>query len=162
MRGRRILAAIFWSSVALAAEPAIDFGGYYKVRFGMPISAVAQLLRETPKRTDDPGSDSCYYVTFRAYPGTQFMVENHRVAVVDPPEHASNVLGLKVGMSVAEVRALFNGKTLTLSGDEDRGQYFGFKSPDGKSEIRAEVTNGLVTYVRAGLFPAVDYVEGCL
>jgi hypothetical protein len=86
----------------------------------MAISAVAQLLRETPKRTEDPGSASCYYVEFSAYPDTQFMVENQRVVVVDPPKYAPNILGLKVGMSIAEVRARFKGRTLTLRGDEDQ------------------------------------------
>jgi hypothetical protein len=164
MRRFVLLFGLVYVAVALPSTPTpqLTFDGYGQVKFGLTVTDAARILKNRPTRTNTEESDSCYYVRFAAYPGVDFMVENGHVVRADPLETSSNILGLKIGMSVSEVRERFKDRKLELHEYGDGGHYLAFPSPNGKAEIWVEVSRDKVIYVRGGLLPAVEYIEGCL
>jgi hypothetical protein len=44
---------------------------------------------------------------------------------------------------------------------DEEGHYLVLLTPDGKAALLFEEGGGMVTDVRAGLEPSVEYVEGC-
>ena len=164
MRTFPMLIGLLYSVAAQPATPdvALTFQGYGLVTFGMTIADAVRVLRQPSIRTDDYGDESCYYVRFEAYPGVLFMIEDSRVVQAEPPDKSTNVLGLKVGMGLIDVRKKFKGRKVQLQEYDDGGHRLLFPSANGKAEIVAEVSGGRITDVRGGLLPAIEYVEGCL
>jgi hypothetical protein len=162
-----LLAAVllgFACNGAAGAPPAptLTFEGYGAVLFGMTVTQARDAVRESSAEDQlAPDTQECHYVTLAAYPHTRLMVEEGRITRVEVGRSARNVLALKVGMSLAEVRRRHPEVRVMPHKYDEHGHYLIFASPSGKSEIVAEASNGLITLIRGGLLPAVEYVEGC-
>jgi hypothetical protein len=158
---------VFGLSCALAAQSenavvSLTFDGYGLITFGMTIADAVRVLGQPRIRINVEGDESCYYARFEAYPDVRFMIEDGRVVRAEPPDKSYNVLGLKIGMRLVEVRKQFKERDVPIQEYDDDGHRLVFKSPNGKVEILAEVSQGVITDIRGGLLPAVEYVEGCL
>jgi hypothetical protein len=157
-----LIAALGTAQAALPA-PLLTFAGYGRVEFGMTVAEASQALGATAKADSAaPDSQACGYASFSAYPHARFMIEEGRITRAEVDSAARNALGLTVGMPLTEVRKRFPEVKVTPHKYDDAGHYLIFASRSGKSEIVAEESSGLITVIRGGLLPAVEYVEGCL
>lgn len=117
-----------------------------------------------PVRT--ASGSTCAYVPWRGGPsGVRVMVVDERVARFDVDSGAvATTEGIRVGDTEARVRAAY-GARLVESPHKyvPGGRYLAVPSADGNPTRRVIFeTNGTrVTRYRAGMRPAVDYVEGC-
>ncbi|MES2606869.1 MAG: hypothetical protein V4603_18215, partial [Pseudomonadota bacterium] len=103
----------------------------------------------------------CTYVTFATLPDLMFMVEQGVVVRADSKAAIANVLGVQVGATLESVTAAHPEARLTPHKYDPTGQYLIFPSADGASAIVMEAAAGKIAAIRAGLEPAVEYVEGC-
>jgi hypothetical protein len=141
-----------------AQPPVLSFEGYGAVRFGM---SVPEARQAAGGKAHDLASQECHYATFSGYTHARFMVEAGRITRVETDKAAVNALGLSVGMALAQVRRRYPDVRITAHKYDEHGHYLFFASPSGTTAIVAEESGGRVTRVRAGLLPAVEYVEGC-
>jgi hypothetical protein len=115
-----------------------------------------------------PEGAGCHYVVPRAAPaGMRFMVENGRVVRVDVDSAGvKTARGAAVGMGEAEIRRLYP-ESLAVQPHKyaERGHYLIVvpRAPaDSPYRVIFETDSlGRVLRYRAGLRPAVEYVEGC-
>ena len=131
------------------------------VRFGSSLLETEKQLGERAKR--ETSDKSCDFVTFKEYPGVNFMVEKGivtRADVTDPL--IPNTLGIKIGTTLDKVKRRYPKVILEPHQYDPIGHYVIFKSTDGKRAIVFEESDGKITNVRGGLEPSVEYVEGCL
>lgn len=138
--------------------PVLTFDGYGAIRFGM---TVAEARQAAGGNAHDLAAQQCHYATFSRYAHARFMVEAGRVTRVETDPAAVNTLGLTVGMALDQVRRRYPGVRISAHKYDEHGHYLFFPSPSGSAAIVAEESGGRVTLIRAGLLPAVEYVEGC-
>lgn len=156
-----VLPAIACAAVAGPPPPTLTFEGYGAIRFGMTLTEAREAVGESSSGPSASQAQECHYVTLNAYPHTRFMVEEGRITRVEVGRSARNELALRVGMSLAEVRRRHPEVKVTPHKYDEHGHYLIFASAAGKSEILAEESKGVITLIRGGLVPAVEYVEGC-
>jgi hypothetical protein len=92
------------------------------------------------------------------------MVESGRIVRVETRDKAfRTVSGAHVGDTEARVRALY-GKRLEVTRHkyDENGRYFIVRSADRRRALVLETDGKIVVFIRAGLLPAAEYVEGCL
>jgi hypothetical protein len=156
---------LFITFLALAGCSADDtttiltLEGYGDVRFGAPLAeAEAKLLQvaEPPVR-----NEGCSYVTFGQYPDIRFMIENGIVTRADAGASIANSSGFSVGNSSAELQSASPQIKVMPHKYEPQSHYLVLPSTDGMSALVFEESGGLITKVRAGVEPSVEYVEGC-
>ena len=72
-------------------------------------------------------------------------------------------LGARIGMAVAEVQSLYGGTLAVRPHKYDSAGSYLVYAPEGAESLRVvfEANGGVVTRFRAGILPAVEYVEGC-
>ena len=164
MRCRSLLASLLLAVAAQSGVPAptLTFAGYGAIHFGASVKQAAAAVKTAAIRSNPEEDEACHYVHFAAYPGADFMVENGRIVRVEVPDAASNILGVRVGMSLVEIRTHLKGRRFQMREDGDNNQYLVIPAADGKSEIYLALEHDKLAYVRGGLLPAVEYVEGCL
>ncbi len=149
------------SAQAAQAEPGLlSAGGVGAVRFGMTLAQAEQATggKATLPTPLDP---ACSMVRFPALPKLRFMVENGVVTRADAEPGVANVLGIAVGDPLDTIRARHPDGVLTPHKYDANAHYLNFPGSDGRSAIVVEENSGKVTKVRAGLQPAVAYVETC-
>jgi len=100
-------------------------------------------------------------VRFPSLPKLRFMVENDVVTRADAEPGVENAVGVAFGATLADIRASHPEAQITPHKYDENGHYVTFPSADGRSAIILEETGGKVTKMRAGLQPAVAYVETC-
>jgi len=108
--------------------------------------------------------EGCAYVTARGAPhGVRFMVEGGRIVRVDVTEGATaTVEGARVGDSERRILELYPAARRTPHKYEEGSFYLVVLAADDTLSRYLFETNGAaVTRYRAGLFPQVEYVEGC-
>lgn len=128
----------------------------------MSVNEARQAVGESAAQEQaSANGQECHYVTLAAYPHAKLMVEDGRITRVEVGRAARNELALKVGMSLAEVRRRHPDVRVMPHKYDKQGHYLVFASRSGKSEILAEESKGVITLIRGGLLPAVEYVEGC-
>jgi hypothetical protein len=135
--------------------------GYGAVKFGDKLAAAEKKLgqRAEPRNRES----SCNFVTFKAYPGVRFMVEDGVVTRGDAKESKiQNSIGIPMGTSLAEVQRRFPTASIERHAYDPEGHYVIFKSHEGKRAVVFGEGGGKITDVRAGLEPSVEYIEGCL
>ncbi len=146
---------------APATDPALlraeGIGG---IRFGMTL-AQAEQAAGGKAALPEPFDPACSMVGFAALPKLRFMVENGIVTRADAGPGIGNVLGVAVGAPVEQVRAAHPEAEETPHKYDADGRYLSFPSTDGRAAIVLEASGGKVTKIRAGLQPAVAYVETC-
>lgn len=164
-------AAVGLALLGMAAAPAptdLTVNGIGPVRFGM---TVQQVERATGNGLvmSDPEDPSCAEGS-PAKPGRQDMVylfEHRRLARITVWEVKGQTLapirigGIGVGGREADIRRRFPSARIrphVYSGPN--AHYVDIRMGNGRS-YRFETLNGRVTALHAGLYPSLDYVEGC-
>ena len=100
----------------------------------------------------------------RSVPSLLFMVEDDRIVRVETADPRFRTQsGIRVGDPEARVRGLYGGRLeVTEHKYDERGHYFIIRSADHRHALVLETDGERVVYIRAGLEPAAEYVEGCL
>lgn len=141
-------------------EPVLSDVSYGIIRFGDRLARAEQRLNE--KATPGIGDHNCGYVTFRQYPGVEFMVEKGMITRADIADASiPNILSVKIGTKLSKVKRRYPDVLIKRHQYEPDGHYLIFKSADQKKAIVLEETDGKITAIRAGLEPSVEYAEGC-
>jgi hypothetical protein len=141
-------------------RPVLSFQGYGSVKFGAKLSDITQQLG-AGSEPSAPAAPACSSVRFSALPGVRLMVENGIVTRADADAGTANSLGLKVGDTLAQAKAKYPQLEVGPHKYVPAGHYLTVKSPDGRAAIVMEEDGKAITRIRAGLQPAVAYVEGC-
>jgi hypothetical protein len=149
--------------IAQAAAPAtgvavLSFDGYGPVKFGAKLSDAEQQVGEHSGVTDP----ACSMVRFKALPGARFMVEQGVITRADADPGSANSLGLKVGDTLAQATARHPGLSSGPHKYLPNGHYLTMHSPNRRAAIVIEEDGTGIIKIRAGLQPAVGYVESCL
>jgi hypothetical protein len=143
------------------ARPVLSAQGYGPVRFGDKLSAVEQKLEEksVPLGENDP---ACSSVRFNQVPGARFMVEKGIVTRADADAGTPNELGLAVGDTLVQAKTKYPAIEVGPHKYLPAGHYLTVRSDSPKAAIIMEEDGKQITKIRAGLEPAVSYVEVCL
>ena len=109
----------------------------------------------------EPFDPACSMVRFASLPKLRFMVEQDVVTRADAEAGVENAVGVAIGDTLAQVREKHPEAQVSTHKYDKNGHYVTFPTADGKAAIILEESGGKVTKVRAGLQPAVAYVETC-
>ena len=144
----------------------LTFYGIGPVRVGTTVRSASLAAREPlVEAADKPsGSDECHHVRLKTTPSILFMVEEGRIVRVETgDDRVRTASGAKVGDSEAAVRRIYAGRLeVTSHKYDERGHYMIVRSADRRHALVLETDGKNVVYMRAGLLPAAEYVEGCL
>ncbi|NML60888.1 hypothetical protein HHL21_07275 [Massilia sp. RP-1-19] len=146
---------------AASASPVLSTQGYGPVRFGAKLSDMEQLLGEKsqPPGVQDP---ACSSIRFDKLPGVRFMVENGVLTRADADAGLPNELGLAVGDTLEQAKKKHPAIVIGPHKYVPDGHYLTVRGADARTAIVMEDDGKRITKIRAGLEPAVSYVEGCL
>lgn len=163
-------AAVSFPSVPASADTAaavwvLDEHGVGPVRVGM---RVAQADSATPgglDRTTDLRPECDVLHPRRRLPAFDVLVEDARVARVDARDrHVATHAGARLGDSEALVRRLYPTARVRPHKYNQHGHYL-IVIPGAPADTLYRVVFGtdgkVVTELRGGLWPPVEYVEGC-
>ena len=153
---RFLFAALF--ACATASAQTLSPDGYGKIRFGDRLVTAEKRLgqRATPR----PRDPACSIVRFKRYPRVSFMVEQGRITRADAKTVVPNSAGVTAAMQPEEVLRRHPHARLEPHKYDEDGKYLILRKGTGKALI-FETSKNKLKRVRAGLKPAVDYVEGC-
>lgn len=155
------------SSTAVAPTPGIGPESYGDVRVGMTPAEASEVLR-VPLAPAQPGQEAepCHYVFPNGAVSATiaFMVSNGRIARFDTTSLVvPSADGARVGDSEATLLARY-GERATVTphkyGDAD-DHYVSVYVLGGTHALVYETMDGVVTAIRGGRRPEVEYVEGC-
>ncbi len=134
--------------------------GYGAVKFGQPL---ATADRAVGARTDNRRlAPACDVVAFNAYPGVRFMVENGVITRADLLDLTlPNSTGITAAMTLDEIRRRHPEAIVAPHKYDPQGQTVVIRSPGRPRAVVLETSGGRIIRIRAGLQPAVEYVEGC-
>ena len=155
------LVAAACSQRVKSAAPTLDGAG--PVRFGMTAADAVKALDQAGISHDGSASD-CGYLTARiGGVSLPFMVDDGRVVRVDiRSDSVSAPSGARVGMSEDSLQQLYSRSLVVRPHKYTEGHYLIYVSPqDTLRRLVFETDGRLVTEWRAGLYPQVEYVEGC-
>ncbi len=133
--------------------------GIGTVRFGMKLAEAEQAAGKAT--LPEPFDPVCSMVRFASVPKLRFMVEDGVVTRADAEAGVENSVGVAVGDTLEQLRAKHPEAQVSTHKYDKNGHYVTFPSPDGRAAIILEDSGGKVSKVRAGLQPAVAYVETC-
>lgn len=142
-----------------AAPGMLRADGIGALRFGMTLAQAEEALggkAELPT----PFDPACSMVRFSALPGVRFMVENGVVTRADAEAGIASAVGA-IGEPLEQVRAAHPEAEISPHKYDTNGHYLSFPGADGRTAIIMEASGGKVSKMRAGLQPAVGYVETC-
>jgi hypothetical protein len=147
--------AAAWSVTPEAAGP---------VQFGMTATEASNAVGAAPGNTAPADSACSYWLPKGAPAGLRLMMENGIVVRADVDSAGvTTVGGLRVGSPVESVVVVL-GPSLQVSPHKYQWEvgwrYLTF-SDDSTHRLVFEVDSHVVRSLRAGLLPAVEYVEGC-
>jgi hypothetical protein len=159
-------AAATAAAVPDAADAMARYDGYGDLRFGMDEAAFATAWGGALNGAAQAGSD-CFYKTpqwVKRPADFAFMFEGGRFVRYDVGTAKETAPGGgKVGMDVAQIRALYGERVQSQPHKYVVGaSYLRIATPQGESALVFETdAQGKVTRWRVGVPPQVDYVEGC-
>jgi hypothetical protein len=146
---------------AAVTAATVGAAGYGALRFGMSRDEAEQAAgaafngstaASTCKQLRSPGQPDIAYL----FDGDKLQ----RIDVKTPDVMADG--GGHVGMQVEDIRTLYAGKLTELPHKYVKGGlYLKVAGKNGSGLIFETDTSGKVTSFRAGIAPALDYVEGC-
>ena len=141
--------------------PKLSWEGYGPIRFGMTVAQAVAIAgpRDESGRVLDP---SCDYIQFASLPGVRFMVERGVITRADAGPAIPNSFNISVGEKLETVTAAHPEARITPHKYDPAGHYLLFAAPGGSAGIVMEEKDGAIVSIRAGLEPAVEYVESCL
>ncbi|HEY1588199.1 MAG TPA: lectin [Rhodanobacter sp.] len=152
---------------ALQAQDMLgSYTGYGTARFGMDEDAFRAAWRADLKGAVDPGGD-CSLLQRpwdNALGDFDFMFDHGRFVRYDvgtPKELAPG--GGKVGMSVAQIRALYGPGLQVLPHKYQQNEQY-LRTADGKGDVLIfeTDTSGKVSRWRVGVPPQIDNEDGCM
>ena len=158
MNIRFIIASALLGVSATASSQVLSPDGYGKIGFGQRLDQVERKLgqRATPRPLDP----SCPIVRFKRYPQVSFMVENGVIVRADAKTVVRNSAGVTPRMSAKDALHHAPGLRSERHKYDEQGQYLVLPKGENKALI-FEASKGKLTTMRAGIKPAVDYVEMC-
>jgi len=109
----------------------------------------------------EPVAPACSMVRFAVLPKLCFMVESDKVTRADAEPGVDNAVGVAVGDTLAQVREKHPAAEVSTHKYDKNGHNVTFPSADGKAAIILEESGGKAKNLRAGVQPAVAYVETC-
>lgn len=139
--------------------------GVGPAKFGMGLAEARVALRDSLAGV--PADQSCVLLAPSNAPaGLRFMIEAGRLVRVDIDSGpVATVQGARVGMTETEVQSLFGNRLLVTPHKYDPGGKYLIHVPSGPDSavyrIIFETDSGRVRRYRAGIEPAVEYVERC-
>ena len=148
------------AALARSLVPVLYFDGFGPIRIGM---SPAQVRATGATLAEDPRF-ACDQVDVTSRPGLVAMFVDGRLArlEVDAPGIAT-LSGAQVGMTEAQVQALYGGRLLTEPHKYDpTGHYLLLFSADRKRALVFETDGTRITDIHVGEAEAAQYVEGCL
>ena len=150
---------------AEAAPWTIRLDGVGPIRFGMTLADARAALGDS-LIVAPPGGECGFTVPRGAPAGVRFMVEQGKVVRVDVDSAGvRTAAGAEVGMSEAEVRGRYPvGLRVQAHKYDPKGRYLvlqGAQPADSARRLIFETDGQRVVRYRAGVTPAVEYVEGC-
>lgn len=149
----------------LLIATAITLYGFGPVRVGQTVRAASRAAGEPlveNAKTPSP-ADACHHVRRKSAPSMLFMVEEGRIVRVETRDRRFRTFsGARVGDTEAAVRRLY-GRRLEVTPHKyvEGGHYFIVRSADRRHAMVMETDGKKVTFIRSGLVPAAEYVEGC-
>lgn len=141
------------------ASNVLSAEGIGAIRFGMKLADAEQAAGKAT--LPEPFDPVCSMVRFASLPKLRFMVEEGVVTRADAEPGVENAAGVAVGDTLAQVRDKHPDAQVGTHKYDKNGHYVTFPSSDGRGAVILEESGGKVTKVRAGLQPAVAYVETC-
>lgn len=142
----------------------VEVTGFGPIRIGMSVQEVVEALDGA---VDAPeGLDGCDYIFPRGWPeGISLMVVQGRVARIEVGQgEVRTAAGARIGASEQEIRALYRGQVEVRPHKYTDGNVL-IVSPAGplgaEHRIVFETNGSVVERYRAGVLPAVEWVEGC-
>jgi hypothetical protein len=144
---------------AIANADVLSPEGYGPIRFGMRIEAAESTIQQRSKKRYT--GEGCEYVEFKKYPNLRFMAEEGILTRADAGRGIRNSARVSVGTSLAKVKAMHPKVEVRPHKYDDDGHYLILDAAGGRAALVLEESDGKVTAIRAGLKPAVEYVEGC-
>ncbi len=150
----------FFSLLACHEETVLSAEAYGPIVFGSRLDDVERMLNvKTSQEHEDP---FCYYAQFPKYPGVRFMIEKGMVTRAEVNTDVPNTLNIEVGSPLEQIKKAHPNIIVKPHKYVSNGFYLVSKTVNGKNAIVMEVVDDKVTYIRAGIEPSVEYVEGCL
>lgn len=146
-------------TASVPASKVLSAEGIGAIRFGMKLAEAEQAAGKAT--LPEPFDPACSMVRFASLPELRFMVEEGVVTRADAEPGVENALGVAVGDTLARIRDKHPDAQVSTHKYDKNGHYVSFPSPDGRAAIILEESGGKVSKVRAGLQPAVAYVETC-
>ena len=150
-------------TVPVVRPVAVAFQGFGAARFGMTraeFSAAGGGEIAAP-----PRSEPCRIVSPASFPpGVRLMLVNDTIVRVDVDSGGVPTIdGVRVGDPESKVAATYPGRVLTQPHKYVPGWHYLIvsDSPDSTRRLVFETDGSKVTTYRAGLRPAVDFIEGC-
>ena len=143
---------------ATASSQVLSPDGYGKIRFGQRLDQVERTLGQ--RATSRPLDPSCSIVRFQRYPQVSFMVEHGVIVRADARTVVRNSAGITERMSASDALRQTPAMRSERHKYDEQGQYLILAQGEDKALI-FESSKGKLTTMRAGLKPAVDYVEMC-
>ena len=156
-----------FSTQETAARWRVGLRSYGPIVYGMSLKEASQALGES-LRLSSPTPEACDYVFPRSVPdGVAFMVlDGHLLRVDVDTAGVETISGGHVGSTETEIIEMYQGRIRTTphpyNGPE--GHYLEYvprESTDSNYAVIFETNGKVVIRFRAGLHPAVDYIEGC-
>ncbi|WP_020655242.1 hypothetical protein [Massilia niastensis] len=153
-----LVGAVLLGACAVASAQTLSPDGYGDIRFGDRLDTAERRLVQ--RAAPPPVDPACSMVRFKKYPNVRFMVEEGRITRADASSIVRNSAGITSAMSVEQ--ALRQQKSLRVEKHkyDENGQYLILEKGKQKALI-FEAKNGKLTRMRAGVKPAVEYVETC-
>ena len=149
-----------------AAEPwTIRLDGVGPLLFGMTLAEARAALGDSLQAA--PTDGACGFALPRGAPaGVRLMVEGSKVVRVDVDSSGvRTAAGAEVGMAEADVRGRHpDGLDVRPHKYDPKGRYLvveGTAPADSARRLIFETDGQRVVRYRAGVLPAVEYVEGC-
>lgn len=156
-----VAAALSVAHAAHAADTArLSQDGFGPVRWGMTVAEAGKALGGGLAVDGAPGD--CHWEVAKSLPGVAFMVEKGRItrADVSEPRWATD-RGLHLGDPEEKARQLY-GRDLEKWGVEDHAMNrFIVQSKARQRALFLESDGKVITTLRAGQQPSVEYYEGC-
>jgi hypothetical protein len=143
----------------------VRLDGIGPVRFGMSLADARTALRDS--LIVAPPTGECGFTVPRGAPaGVRFMVEQGTIVRVDVGSSGvRTAAGAEVGMREADIRARYPvGLRAQPHKYDPKGRYLvlqGTMPADSARRLIFETDGQRVVRYRAGITPAVEYVEGC-
>lgn len=148
------------------SPPALTVTGYGPLRIGMSSDEAATATNGTLNVPVSTMADQCDYAAWSDAPrGMTVMFNGGTLVRIDVSEPGiPTPEGLEVGATLARADSVYGAVAIRSPHKYAEGEYLVVRPlapADTIHRLVLEVTGGQVTAYRIGVFPAVEYVEGC-